>query len=57
VADTYDVALEAGGFGFRVRVYPADTPSGSALVWLHGGALEQTCRRVERVAMWRSQEI
>lgn len=36
--DTYDVALEEGGFDFRLRVYPADTPNGSALVWLHGGA-------------------
>lgn len=38
MADTYDVPLEGGGFGFRVRVYPADRPNGSALVWLHGGA-------------------
>ncbi|WP_404429474.1 alpha/beta hydrolase [Microbacterium lacus] len=38
MSDTYDVTLEAGGFDFRVRVYPADTPNGSALVWLHGGA-------------------
>lgn len=38
MTDTYDVPLEAGGFDFRVRVYPADAPNGSALVWLHGGA-------------------
>lgn len=38
MADTYDVPLAAGGYDFRVRVYPADTPNGSALVWLHGGA-------------------
>lgn len=38
MADTYDVMLEAGGFDFRVRVYPADTPNASVLVWLHGGA-------------------
>ena len=36
--DIYDVPLAGGGFDFRVRVYPADTPNGSALVWLHGGA-------------------
>lgn len=35
---THDVTLEGGGFDFRVRVYPAETPNGSALVWLHGGA-------------------
>lgn len=30
--------LEAGGFDFRVRVYPASAPNGAVLVWLHGGA-------------------
>ena len=29
--------LRAADFDFRVRVYPADTPNGSVLVWLHGG--------------------
>ena len=29
--------LNAADFDFRVRVYHADTPSGSVLVWLHGG--------------------
>jgi acetyl esterase/lipase len=38
MTETYDVPLAGGGFDFRVRVYPADTPNGSALVWLHGGA-------------------
>ncbi|SIT83604.1 alpha/beta hydrolase fold domain-containing protein [Microbacterium sp. RU33B] len=38
MVDTYDVPLEAAGFDFRVRVYPADSPNGTALVWLHGGA-------------------
>jgi acetyl esterase/lipase len=30
--------LNAGGFDFGVRVYPASEPNGSVLVWLHGGA-------------------
>lgn len=30
--------LHANGFDFGVRVYPADSPDGSVLVWLHGGA-------------------
>ena len=38
MTDTHDVPLEGGGFGFRVRVYPADNPNGALLVWLHGGA-------------------
>jgi acetyl esterase/lipase len=38
VTETHDVALEAGGFDFRVRVYPATEPNGALLVWLHGGA-------------------
>ncbi|SFS13104.1 Acetyl esterase/lipase [Microbacterium sp. cf046] len=36
--DTTDHTLHAGGFDFRVRVYPAPDPNGSVLVWLHGGA-------------------
>lgn len=31
-------ALQADGFDFRLRVYPATAPNGSILVWLHGGA-------------------
>jgi len=38
MTDTHDIALEAGGHDFRVRVYPASDPGGAALVWLHGGA-------------------
>ncbi|MDF2554454.1 MAG: nlhH 2 [Microbacterium sp.] len=38
MTNTTDHALNAGGFDFRVRVYPADEPDGSVLVWLHGGA-------------------
>ena len=38
MTDTHDVALEGGGHGFRVRVYPAAEPHGAMLVWLHGGA-------------------
>lgn len=38
MTDTHDVALEGGGYGFRVRVYPAAQPDGALLVWLHGGA-------------------
>ena len=38
MTDTHDVALEGGGHGFRVRVYPAAQPNGAMLVWLHGGA-------------------
>ncbi|WP_375387039.1 alpha/beta hydrolase fold domain-containing protein [uncultured Amnibacterium sp.] len=34
----YDVPLEAAGFTFRVRVYPAAEPTGAVVVWLHGGA-------------------
>lgn len=30
--------LHAHGFDFGVRVYPANDPDGSVLVWLHGGA-------------------
>ncbi|WP_417563917.1 alpha/beta hydrolase fold domain-containing protein [Microbacterium sp.] len=33
----HDVALTGGGYDFRVRVYPADRPTGGLLVWLHGG--------------------
>ncbi len=33
-----EVRLRAADHEFRVRVYPADEPSGAALVWLHGGA-------------------
>lgn len=32
-----EVALEAAGHAFRVRVYPADRPTGATLVWAHGG--------------------
>ncbi|MRX45234.1 alpha/beta hydrolase [Agromyces kandeliae] len=35
---TQDHALRANGFDFSVRTYPADAPTGAALVWLHGGA-------------------
>lgn len=38
MSETRDVPLTAGGFDFRVRVYPAAEPEGSVLVWLHGGA-------------------
>jgi len=38
MTETHDVALEGGGYDFRVRVYPAAEPSGALLVWLHGGA-------------------
>ncbi|KQP74413.1 hypothetical protein ASF40_03530 [Microbacterium sp. Leaf288] len=38
MTEIHDVALSAGGFDFRVRVYPAVEPNGSLLVWLHGGA-------------------
>lgn len=38
MTETHDVALRGGDHDFRVRVYPADSPNGSALVWLHGGA-------------------
>jgi acetyl esterase/lipase len=34
----HDVELEAAGYPFRVRIYPAASPSGAAVVWLHGGA-------------------
>lgn len=34
---TTDFTLNAADFDFRVRLYPADTPDGSVLVWLHGG--------------------
>jgi len=33
-----DHTLHAAGFDFGVRVYPATSPDGSVLVWLHGGA-------------------
>ncbi|GIM89285.1 alpha/beta hydrolase fold domain-containing protein [Paractinoplanes toevensis] len=33
-----EVALEAGGYGFRVRAYRPTAPGGTALVWMHGGA-------------------
>ena len=33
-----DVELEGAGYPFRIRLYPAPEPNGSALVWLHGGA-------------------
>jgi acetyl esterase/lipase len=32
-----DVALEAAGHPFAVRVYPAAAPASAALVWAHGG--------------------
>ena len=32
-----EVALEAAGHPFTVRVYPAAAPSGALLVWAHGG--------------------
>ncbi|WES66075.1 alpha/beta hydrolase fold domain-containing protein [Microbacter sp. GSS18] len=35
---TEDHPLHADGFDFSVRVYPAESPTGAALVWLHGGA-------------------
>jgi acetyl esterase len=35
---THDVALTAADHDFRIRVYPADRPTGPVLVWLHGGA-------------------
>lgn len=38
MTQTHDVALEGGGYDFRVRVYPAREPNGALLVWLHGGA-------------------
>jgi acetyl esterase len=38
MTDTHDIALEGGGYDFRVRVYPAQEPNGAMLVWLHGGA-------------------
>ena len=38
MTDTHDLTLEGGGHPFGVRVYPADSPNGSMLVWLHGGA-------------------
>lgn len=34
----HHVDLTAEGFDFRLRVYPAPDPTGSMLVWLHGGA-------------------
>lgn len=34
---TTEHTLNAADFDFRVRVYHADTPNGSVLVWLHGG--------------------
>lgn len=38
MTDPYEVALSEAGFDFRVRVYPAEEPDGTALVWMHGGA-------------------
>lgn len=38
MGQVHDVALSAADHDFRVRVYPADRPNGSLLVWLHGGA-------------------
>src|SRR6186997_2794770 len=38
MSETHDIALEAGGYDFRVRVYPASEPNRALLVWLHGGA-------------------
>lgn len=38
MSKTHDVDLTGGGHDFRVRVYPAGEPTGSILVWLHGGA-------------------
>jgi acetyl esterase len=37
VADISDVGLEAAGYPFAVRVYPAAEPNGALLVWAHGG--------------------
>lgn len=38
MTDPYEVELREAGFDFRLRIYPADAPDGTALVWLHGGA-------------------
>ena len=35
---TRDIALTAAEHEFGIRVYPAGTPTGELLVWLHGGA-------------------
>ncbi|MGN6445214.1 alpha/beta hydrolase [Amnibacterium sp.] len=37
LAEIREVALEAAGHAFRVRVYPAARPTGATLVWAHGG--------------------
>lgn len=38
--NTYEVQLEAAAYPFRIRVYPASTLSGPAVVWM------QTLRRI-----------
>ncbi len=38
MSETTHHTLNADGFDFGVRVYPAAAPNGSVLVWLHGGA-------------------
>ena len=38
MSQTTHHTLNADGFDFAVRVYPAAEPNGSVLVWLHGGA-------------------
>jgi acetyl esterase/lipase len=32
-----ELELQAGGYPFRIRLYPADAPTGAVLVWAHGG--------------------
>ncbi len=36
--DVTDVELRAADYDFRIRIYPAENPTGEMLVWLHGGA-------------------
>jgi acetyl esterase/lipase len=36
-AATREVGLEAAGQPFRLRLYPAERPTGAVLVWAHGG--------------------
>ncbi len=38
MSEIHDVALYAADYDFRVRVYPAERPDGTMLVWMHGGA-------------------
>jgi acetyl esterase len=37
MTDITNVELEAAGYSFPVRVYPASEPNGALLVWAHGG--------------------